>query len=415
MGSAWPPVQTVLEISGFADVAALQRAVDTVFRAHPHLLRGFGRTAHGSLISVERRDAVPRLRAVDLREYPAGHREAAASRLEEHERREEFALGAPPLVRLLLIRTGDRERRLVVTSHRLLLDDWSHAALIRAVLAAFRAGWGNEGRDRGTARQCTLEGRSAEPARTMLRAAEQRPETDAHRGFDLAASCGPEDPVRLTRELPRELTRRIELRAAELGVAAETVVHAAWAFALSRLTGRRDVVFGATVTEPRTGSPHDPTALDVRRAILPATVRVEAEGSPGDLLRAASRHTIDSAPRRRGDRTDPCWDADRCASFDTVAVLEPEPIGPVTPRLGIRISTLSTFDAKPFALSFSIAPGPSWIARLDFQPAALSAHVAQSGLGHAAAFLEAAAYAPDCRLDRIDDRRAVEVRSARAA
>src|SRR5581483_10756614 len=133
MGSAWPPVQTVLEISGFADVAALQRAVDTVFRAHPHLLRGFGRTAHGSLISVERRDAVPRLRAVDLREYPAGHREAAASRLEEHERCEEFALGAPPLVRLLLIRTGDRERRLAVTSHRLLLDDWSHAALIRSV------------------------------------------------------------------------------------------------------------------------------------------------------------------------------------------------------------------------------------------------------------------------------------------
>ncbi|HZP50522.1 condensation domain-containing protein [Actinocrinis sp.] len=414
MGSAWPPVQTVLEISGFADVAALQRAVDTVFRAHPHLLRGFGRTAHGSLISVERRDAVPRLRAVDLREYPAGHREAAASRLEEHERCEEFALGAPPLVRLLLIRTGDRERRLAVTSHRLLLDDWSHAALIRAVLAAFRAGWGNEGTDRGTARQCTLDGRTAEPARTTLRAADQRLETDAHRGFDLAAPCGTEDPVRLTRELPRELTRRIELRAAELGVAAESVVHAAWAFALSRLTGRRDVVFGATVTVPRTGSSHDPTALDVTRAILPATVRVEAEGSPGDLLRAASRHTIDSAPRRRGDRTDPCWDAERRAS-DTVAVLEPEPIGPVMPRLGIRISTLSMFDAKPFPLSFSIVPGPSWIARVDFQPAALPARVARSGLGHAVAFLEAAAYAPDCRLDRIDDRRAVGVRSARAA
>lgn len=133
-------MQTVLAISGFVDIAALQRAVDAVVRADPLLLSGFGYDAEGRPISFQPREAVLRLRTVNLRELSPVERNAAALRLEEHERWEEFPLGAPPLIRLLLIRAEERERRLVVTSHRILLDSWSHTAFVRTLVDAFCSG-----------------------------------------------------------------------------------------------------------------------------------------------------------------------------------------------------------------------------------------------------------------------------------
>jgi NRPS condensation-like uncharacterized protein len=133
-------VQTVLEITGFVDIAALQRAVDAVVRADPVLLSGFGYDAEGRPISFQPREAVLRLRTVNLRELSPAERFVAAQRLEEHERSEEFPLGAPPLIRLLLSRIEDRERRLVVTSHRILLDSWSHADFVSALVGGFCSG-----------------------------------------------------------------------------------------------------------------------------------------------------------------------------------------------------------------------------------------------------------------------------------
>lgn len=420
-------MQTVLEVTGLADAPALQRAVDTVCRAHPHLLCGFERNPCGGAVSIERRGTVPRLRAVDLRAYPRDQREAAALRLEEHERYEEFSLATPPLIRLLLILTGDRERRLVVTSHRLLLDDWSHAALIRAVLAAFCTGSGTRVADRsGAARPCSLAGRSHEVVSAAIRGPDLRSETYTDCEFDLAAASGAQSPVRLSRAVPAEVIRRIHGCAVEQGFDPQSVVHGAWAFALAGLTGRSQVAFTTAVADSRTGSAGDPGPIDVARAFLPLTVPVRAARSSIDLVRAVSRHSADLAAQLSGGAIDQLeYSADQFEYSaprvpfenvaDTVAVLEPEPIGPITPRLGIRINTLSTSEAKPFPLSFSVVPGPAWIARLDYQAAVLPPRVAESVLTGAMAFLEMTAYAPHRPLERIDGWSAAQGRSVRAA
>ncbi len=205
-------MQTVVGIAGLVDVPAFQWAVDRVFRAHAHLLRGFGCDAAGREISVQACET-PRVREVDLREYSAFERDEAALRLEEHERCEEFPLGAPPLIRLLLLRVGEREQRFVVTSHRAVLDDWSHAALVRALLSAH--GWNVAG-DGDGANDGSWRGGTAD-------------------GGPLA---------RLTQRVPADLVGRLLDRAAEYGIDAETIVQGAWAVALSELSGRRDVLFG---------------------------------------------------------------------------------------------------------------------------------------------------------------------------
>ena len=93
-------------------------------------------------------------------------------------------------------------------------------------------------------------------------------------------------------------------------------------------------------------------------------------------------------------------------SFETVAMVAPEPIGPLVPRLGVRISTLSTFDTLRHPMSFALVPGAPWTARLDYQAGALSADVAETALVDAVALLDAAAYAPRLPLDRIQGGRA---------
>jgi hypothetical protein len=221
--------------------------------------------------------------------------------------------------------------------------------------------------------------------------------------FDLAAACGVQNPVRLRRELPRDTTACIERFAAGAELHTDTVVHGAWAYALARLTGRQSVAFGGAVTGSRVGSPDDQGAISRIRGFRLVTARVEPARSSADLLYAIQRRTVDLAPS---------------ASFDTIAALVPEPVRPCTPRLGIRVSTLSTFDAKPYPLSFSMESGPCWTARLDYQAAALSDRVAQAVLGDAVAFLGAIAAEPGRSLGalgRIGNRLDAGPRRARAA
>jgi nonribosomal peptide synthetase CepB len=383
-------VQTVVGISGLVDVPALQRAADRVLQAHPQLLRGFGYDAVGRPISVSACET-PRLREVDLRECSAFERDEAALRLVEHERCEEFPLGAPPLIRLLLVRVGEREQRLAVTGHRLLLDRWSQAALVRDLFEVYGgasrepawlartvpddgAGWSVPcGADRAAAVRAWqrefedgIGGGSAEGGASA-----------AWLGRGLGGVPSGADSRQLsselTVELSSELTRRILWRAAEWGIDADTVVQGVWAVTSSRLTGRQDVVFGVV------GTP---------REFLPMAVRVRPGQSVIEVMRAI---------QARGARLRPHWHLGLAevlkavgprAWFETVAALGPEPVGPSSPRLGLRISTLGTYAANPYALSCSVVPGPAWTVRLDYRPEALGTETPRAVMASVVELLE---------------------------
>jgi hypothetical protein len=350
-------VQTVVGIAGLVDVPAFQWAVDRVLREHPQLLRGFGRDAAGREISV-RAGETPRVREVDLREYSAFERDEAALRLEEHERCEEFPLGAPPLIRLLLLRVGEREQRFVVTSHRAVLDDWSHAVLVRAMLSAHGWNVADDGDGDG----------------------------DGANGGSWSGETADGGPLaRLTQRLPWEFVGRVLGRAAEYGIDAEMIVQGAWAVALSGLTGRQDVLFGGV-------SPGQ------SRPILAS---VQPDQSMMELLLAVRERSARLGPHQQLGAVDLFQVAGPRAWFGTVALLAPEPIGPVSPRLGAHIRTLSTFDAKPYALSFSVTPGARWTARLDYRTGAVSDRAASDALTSAVAAIEAIAYTPELPLAQL--------------
>ncbi len=113
------------------------------------------------------------------------------------------------------------------------------------------------------------------------------------------ALAGVEEPTRLAGEakaeetyevgkhrvvLDAETTGRITRRAAELGVTVNTVMQAAWGILLGRMTGRDDVVFGATVSGRPAQLPGIESMVGLFINTLPVRVRVDGKIGAGELL-----------------------------------------------------------------------------------------------------------------------------------
>src|SRR5690606_40134498 len=79
-------------------------------------------------------------------------------------------------------------------------------------------------------------------------------------------------------ELDTEATARITALATELGVTANTVLQVAWAVLLGQLTGRDDVLFGATVS----GRPPELPGVESMVGLFINTIPVRGRFAPGE-------------------------------------------------------------------------------------------------------------------------------------
>jgi amino acid adenylation domain-containing protein len=142
-GSALYNLPVVLRLAGPLDAAALERAVDEVFRRHEALRTAFteGRGDEPRQVVAPFQPAgLPR---IDLSGLPAVAARAEAERLAAREALRPFDLARGPLARASLLRLGVREHRLFFFVHHVAFDGWSVEVLRRelgALYSAFVAG-----------------------------------------------------------------------------------------------------------------------------------------------------------------------------------------------------------------------------------------------------------------------------------
>ena len=179
------------------------------------------------------------------------------------ERARGFDLTVPPLMRLVLCRTGKTEYRLIWTFHHLLLDGRAVVVLLNEVFAQYEA------LDRGE----ELELAPPRPYRDYIDWLQQRDWSRAERfwreylkGFKAATPLvvsrifgdSPQDRLAPTyvgdyedargeqhTELCEAVTAALKTIARENNLTLNTMVQGAWALLLSRYSGEEDVVFGA--------------------------------------------------------------------------------------------------------------------------------------------------------------------------
>lgn len=244
--------QTSCVLEGELDVAAFERAWQTVMQRHPILRTAFiGLSQKEPAQAVFRRLELP-LSRLDWRKLPAAEREWRSREWLEADRQRGFDLNQAPLFRLTLIHEEHSRFRFVWTYHHALLDGWSGPLLFQEVFTLYEAYMHGE--------ECILP--PSPPYREYITWLRRQPLAEAE-AFWREALAGFTTPTPLAVEqaatssgirfeeqictLPQANFHELQQFARSAGLTMNTLVQAAWALLLSRYSGEDDVLFGATV------------------------------------------------------------------------------------------------------------------------------------------------------------------------
>ncbi|MFD0662902.1 condensation domain-containing protein [Thermocatellispora tengchongensis] len=284
-----PDVYTVeytLELTGALDEHALRTAAEALIRRHPPLRACFRQRRNGEPAQIIPREVPLPWERIDLTALPPAERRAEADRLLDRARSRRFDPATPPLLRFTLIRLEPERHLLVLLNHHILVDGWSMPVLFEELFTLYAAGG-----------DASALGPVA-PYRdylAWLSAQDRQAAADAWR----QALAGIEEPTRVApaghqvSELPRrvtvepdpELAEGLARAAKRHGVTLNTLVQVAWAAVVGHLTGREDVVFGATVS----GRPAELPDAERMVGLFINTVPVRVNLRPGRTLAGALR------------------------------------------------------------------------------------------------------------------------------
>ncbi|GAA4488612.1 hypothetical protein GCM10023094_48790 [Rhodococcus olei] len=280
-------VQLTIDLSGIVDPDRLRRAGQALLDRHPNLRAAFTQDGdHGAVQVVPAHARLPWTHA-DLSALDRDAADAEFGAILDADRTAGFDMTVPPLLRMLLVTMAPGEYRLVLTNHHILLDGWSMPLIVRDLLTLYATDGDASnlprvrsyrdylrwlaGRDLSASASVWREtlGDLTDP--TLLVPAEPgqpAPAGSREYGVDL----GVDDSARL-----RELARG-------RGITVNTVVQAAWGVVLGALTGRDDVVFGATVSGRPPQIPGIESMVGLFITTIPVRVTLDPHLTLGGLL-----------------------------------------------------------------------------------------------------------------------------------
>ncbi|MFD7613195.1 amino acid adenylation domain-containing protein [Streptomyces sp. NPDC059828] len=369
-------IQLTLDIEGALDPAALRQACRALLRRHDSLRSGFRTDPAGDVVRFVLPEAPLAWREleleldVDLQPGPEGGdvvESAAMRRAADEERQRRFDLGAPPLVRFLLIRITADRWRFILTNHHIILDGWSTSVLIDELFQLY------EGEELAQAPTFTsylewLADADPDEAREAW--------SDALSDIEGPTLVAPEAgdwstvvPRQVVRALPPGRTARLAERARHCGATLNTAVQVAWGLVLRRLTGQDDVLFGMTVS----GRTADADGIETMVGLLVNTLPARVTADDGDTLRTLLERVqdqqLDLFEHHHIGLTEIQSRAGFGRLFDTTTAFGNYPVGEgdQDPR-SVRVVGSGGFDATHYPLSLVCTPGDGLHIRLDYRP-----------------------------------------------
>ncbi|WP_030038852.1 non-ribosomal peptide synthetase, partial [Streptomyces resistomycificus] len=275
-------MQLAFHLSGDVDPQRMHRAGQALLERHASLRAAFVDRADGDVVQVVPQTVTLPWQHLDLTALAEPERTVRYEQFLAQDRATHFDVGTPPLIRLALVVLEPGRAELVLTAHHVLLDGWSTPLLMRDLLLLY-ASAGEPAtlpapRDFGEFLSWRARQDETESARVWAA------ELDGIQEPTLLApgseGVGERGVDHVDVALPLNEARQLGERAAELGVTVNTLVQSAWGLLLGRLTGRQDVVFGATVS----GRPPAVTDVDSMVGMFINTLPVRVQYAPGDTL-----------------------------------------------------------------------------------------------------------------------------------
>ncbi len=356
----------------------------------------------------------PRLpwETLDWSALPEARRPTALEALCLEDRRRGLALDRPPLMRLTLVRTGEREHHLLWTVHHLLLDGWGHARLVAEVFRLYEALAAGEEPQLPPARSyrdfiAWLQRQDEREAETFWRQALEGfgaptplPLDGVHR--DPTATGFGEARLLLSPELSAALRDRARSDRLTLG----TLVQGAWALCLARSSGEEEAIFGITVS----GRPPDLPGVEailgpfLNNVPLRVPVRLDAELIPWlrELLdrqvRQRSYEYLSQARIRAGSEVPA-----HLPLYESMVVFENYPVESDAsgPRSLVTEQVYHFGSRTSSALTLLAEPAPALPLSLAYDCRRFDAATAQRILGRVRSLLEGMTGPPETRLGEL--------------
>ncbi|WP_449486690.1 amino acid adenylation domain-containing protein [Streptomyces avidinii] len=368
-------MQNFVELRHAVDAPAMRTAFETLLERHPHLRSGFWHEGLPAPVQVVPAEWELPWRVVDHTGLDRAARDEVLREFSLADAGTRFDLAAPPLVRVTLLRFAEDRWVLCVTQHHILTDGWSESLFLEELFALYGA------RDGGAPRDAA----PVTPYRDYLRwlaAVDTEASVGAWKahlaGLELGTLVAPADPARqpVTAEvvdlsLDEGTTDRLRLFARGAGVTLNTVLSTAWAMTLAGMTGRDDVVFGATVS----GRPADIAGVDRMIGMFMNTLPFRVGLRPAEplrdlLVRVQSEHASLLPHHYVG--LGPVQQATGIGQlFDTLYVFRNTPLDDAAREAAFeahQIGWTHSVDGTHYPLTLAVTPGRALELTLAYRP-----------------------------------------------
>jgi amino acid adenylation domain-containing protein/thioester reductase-like protein len=396
LDSNGPDVYTVqwgIYLEGPLDSVVMRAAGQVLLDRHANLRAGYRYVKSGNAVAVIPHRVELPWHELDLSGLDAAEQATELARCVTEERERRFDLGNPPLMRFMLVCLGPEHHHLAITYHHILLDGWS-ISLLREELFALYAQRGDASglapvtpyRDY-LAWLAAQDRLAAETAWHQALAGLEEPiliaDADWHR-LPLA-------PHRVTNRLPEGLTTALTQQARQLGVTLNTVIQAAWAILLSRLTGRDDVVFGATVSGRPAELPGVETIVGLFINTVPARTRLRPWEPVAQILTRLQAEQTELLAHHHLGLADIQRLTGMSPLFDTLVVYENMPTGSghlIHSAPGLRITDEEVYTVTHYPLAVVAHPGSSLTVELFYRPDLFDQNTAEAAAKRLVRILE---------------------------
>ncbi|KPI10857.1 amino acid adenylation domain protein [Actinobacteria bacterium OK074] len=370
-------MQSLVEIEGAVRPELLRAAAAELYGRHTVLRSAFVHEDLDEPVQVVLKEVPVNWAEFDLSGTDEALREAELARLVEADATAPFDLTDPPLLRLTLAGLGEGRHLLVITNHHLLLDGWSIPLLVRELLQLYAA---------RLAPGKAVPLPAVRPYRDFLawlasrdRDASGRAWREALAGVaptvlaPNAKGLEPVAPELHTLRLTEELTGAVQRLARGRGVTVNTVVQGLWALLLARLTGRDDVVFGATVA----GRPAELAGVEAMIGLFINTVPVRVTVPPAEPAGAFLRRVQDEQSKLMDHQHLGLTEIQRLAGagelFDSLLVFENYPIdhdavAAAEAESGLRIVGVKGSGATHYPLTLAVLAEQRLGVIFEFRP-----------------------------------------------
>ncbi|WP_433713496.1 amino acid adenylation domain-containing protein [Nocardia sp. CA-084685] len=319
-------MQFVIDIGGPIDVPMLRRSAEVILERHANLRASFWDKDLPKPVQI-----VPTW--VDLPWFEISALPAEFDAIAEADRQRRFDLSRGPALRITLVTLPGERRRMIVTAHHILMDGWAVALFFRELIAVYEAG--------GQANSLA----PARPYRDYIGWLAAQDTAAITRSWSeylaplsgplmlaggTATEVGAAIPRRSRFSLDNAESARLVRWTRANSLTMSTVVQFALAVVLGRLTDRRDVVFGTTISGRPDALPGVETMIGLFINTVPARVLIDRARTVTEqcaqlqresaAMRDAGYVSLSTIQRALGHG----------ALFDVLFVFENAPIGAAT-------------------------------------------------------------------------------------